>query len=132
MSEQCLKNVNEWVECGTDGRNHRPCCVEEGIPELCLSACSPPLVELTDEHSQCLQFVEKIMKCTVAGIEKLPGPAQNFEIVALNNTAVTFAWEAPRQTTEVVHYQVRLFESGNFVEEVGENVSTRVHIYCEM
>lgn len=103
---KCTKDITKWVDCGADGRDHRPCCIESGVTELCLEFCFPPVKKLHNGHISCLRFVDPIIKCARSGILKLPGPPVDFRLVPTSLQNVTFLWAKPLQEIPVEWYSV--------------------------
>lgn len=57
----------------TDGRNHVPCCIDEGVPDICQDVCRGEYTMITDNiktHFSCSAYTEKTLSCIVEGIGK--------------------------------------------------------------
>lgn len=56
-----------------DGRNHVPCCVQEGVPDICQDVCRGEYTMITDNiktHFSCSAYTEQTLACIVEGIGK--------------------------------------------------------------
>lgn len=54
-----------------DGRNHVPCCVQEGIPDICQDVCQGEYTPITDNIKtmvSCSPYTEQTLACIVEGI----------------------------------------------------------------
>lgn len=54
-----------------DGRNHVPCCVQEGIPDICQDVCQGEYTPITDNIKtmvSCSPYTEQTLACIVDGI----------------------------------------------------------------
>jgi hypothetical protein len=58
--------------CGdADGRNHVPCCIQEGVPDICRDVCRGEYTVITDNiktHFSCSAYTEETLACIVEGI----------------------------------------------------------------
>lgn len=55
-------------------RNHVPCCIEEGVPDICQDVCRGEYTMITDNiktHFSCSAYTEQTLACIVEGIGKL-------------------------------------------------------------
>jgi len=60
-----------FVYFGTDGTNHVPCCIEEGVPDVCQDICRGEYSIPTDDirtHVSCSAYTEKTLACIAEGI----------------------------------------------------------------
>ena len=58
----------------TDGRNHVPCCVNEGVPDVCQDICRGEYTIPTDDirtHVSCSEYTEPTLACIAVGIGTL-------------------------------------------------------------
>jgi len=56
-----------------DGRNHVPCCIQEGIPDICQDVCQGEYTPITDNIKtmvSCSPYTEQTLACIVEGIGK--------------------------------------------------------------
>jgi hypothetical protein len=54
-----------------DGRNHVPCCIQEGVPDICQDVCRGEYTVITDNiktHFSCSAYTEETLACIVEGI----------------------------------------------------------------
>ena len=71
--EDCESDFPSIVTCLGDGRNHMPCCVDAGIPEVCNSLCKGEFNIETDTikiTSTCKDYVSPTLSCIATGIGK--------------------------------------------------------------
>jgi hypothetical protein len=57
--------------CDADGRNHVPCCIQEGVPDICQDVCRGEYTVITDNiktHFSCSAYTEETLACIVEGI----------------------------------------------------------------
>ena len=67
----CEEEFPEIVSCMADGRNHMPCCMEAGIPEVCTDLCRGEYTVQTDNIKSlfsCSAFTAPTLACIAAGI----------------------------------------------------------------
>ncbi|KJH48582.1 DB module [Dictyocaulus viviparus] len=38
----CRRELNKWVQCASEGRDHSRCCEKENVPKECLTGCRHP------------------------------------------------------------------------------------------
>lgn len=75
-----------------DGRNDRPCCLKAGIPEgICLDFCEPPLEHVLSDYISCAIHAERIIKCGLEGVCKLPGICNKFDKNKLFSFCICFS-----------------------------------------
>ena len=71
--EDCEDEFPSIVSCMADGRNHMPCCVDAGIPEMCTGLCKGEFNIKTGSIkviSACRDYVEPTLSCIATGIGK--------------------------------------------------------------
>lgn len=54
-------------------RNHVPCCIDEGVPDICQDVCRGEYTMITDNiktHFSCSAYTEQTLACIVEGIGK--------------------------------------------------------------
>ena len=67
----CEAEFPDIVSCMADGRNHMPCCVEAGIPDVCTDLCRGEYTEQTDKIKSlfsCSTYTAPTLACIAAGI----------------------------------------------------------------
>lgn len=65
-----MVKLNVWI----DGTNHVPCCVEEGVPDICQDICRGEYSIPTDDirtHVSCSAYTEQTLACIAEGIGTL-------------------------------------------------------------
>ena len=56
-----------------DGRDHVPCCVREGVPDICQDLCRGEYTTVTDNvktHFSCPSYIERTLSCIADGVGK--------------------------------------------------------------
>lgn len=81
-----------------DGRNHVPCCIQEGVPDICQDVCRGEYTIITDNiktHFSCSAYTEQTLACIVEGIELLPSSPENLEVAATSESSLQVSWTRP-------------------------------------
>eukprot|EP00092_Neocalanus_flemingeri_P093803 GFUD01119242.1.p1 GENE.GFUD01119242.1~~GFUD01119242.1.p1 ORF type:complete len:1460 (+),score=180.34 GFUD01119242.1:219-4598(+) len=108
----CEEEFPDIVSCMADGRNHMPCCVEAGIPEVCTDLCRGEYTVQTDNIKSmfsCSAYTAPTLACIAAGIETLPKQPQGFSAEALNDTSIRLHWLPPAKTDHLTQsYRVNV------------------------
>ncbi|KAL1122201.1 hypothetical protein AAG570_003606, partial [Ranatra chinensis] len=92
---ECINDFDKLMKCGSDGSDHRSCCVKADVERSCLDWCrGEPL--FAQDHKVCLfQYTRKIMSCFREGRVKLPGPPQNVRVERIDDHSVMVRWDPP-------------------------------------
>ncbi|RWS18051.1 Ig-like and fibronectin type-III domain-containing protein C25G4.10 [Dinothrombium tinctorium] len=113
----CFQNMKPMMKCLSDGRNHIPCCRQQNVPDVCLSACVGEYNLTTIyEHVTCLQYSAPILSCIAEGIETLPPPPVDVTAEPLSQNEIKVLWKAPKNLSLVQYYQLNVSELLNFDE----------------
>ncbi|XP_021960351.1 Ig-like and fibronectin type-III domain-containing protein 1 [Folsomia candida] len=91
---QCLPDFDKLMKCSADGRDHRACCANWGVPRRCLDLCRGEPVSLNPDLC-ILQNSKQIFSCFKENRDKLPGPPQNVKVEVISDTEVKVSWEFP-------------------------------------
>jgi hypothetical protein len=54
-----------------DGRDHVPCCIQEGVPDICQDLCRGEYTIVTDNvktHFSCPSYIERTLACIADGV----------------------------------------------------------------
>ena len=72
--DTCTQDLDKIYTCLADGRNHAPCCLASGVPELCSDLCTGGLMASITSSlvSQCHQYSAPILTCVAAGLQSIP------------------------------------------------------------
>ncbi|GFG31451.1 hypothetical protein Cfor_07805, partial [Coptotermes formosanus] len=120
--ENCEKDFPAIVKCMADGRNHVPCCIQEGVPDICQDVCRGEYTVITDNiktHFSCSAYTEETLACIVEGIEILPSRPENVEVEVLTEKSVKVSWTPPSQNPEtIVDYVVNVTMLRSFDEDM--------------
>ena len=70
---RCSAHLATVYRCLADGRDHAPCCLDSGVPELCADFCSGDLApsNLTSTSTslvaQCAPYTRQVVGCVAIG-----------------------------------------------------------------
>ncbi|XP_060866861.1 Ig-like and fibronectin type-III domain-containing protein 1 [Metopolophium dirhodum] len=96
--ENCEPDFKSIVKCMADGRNHVPCCVQEGIPDICQDVCQGEYTPITDNIKtmvSCSPYTEQTLACIVEGIEILPSQPEDVQVDVNSSSMVFVTWDKP-------------------------------------
>uniref|UniRef100_A0A182T866 Fibronectin type-III domain-containing protein n=1 Tax=Anopheles maculatus TaxID=74869 RepID=A0A182T866_9DIPT len=105
--EQCERDFPNIVRCMADGRNHVPCCVEKGIPDLCQDMCRgeyTPFTDLLKSRVSCVQHTLPGLQCILDNIQRLPSEPQSVSVEPLTERSLQVSWQAPEKLAGTVKY----------------------------
>ncbi|XP_065582217.1 Ig-like and fibronectin type-III domain-containing protein 1 [Artemia franciscana] len=131
----CESDFKQIVRCMADGRNHVPCCLSEGIPDICQDICRGEYSIPTDDlksHVSCSQYTEQTLACIADGIAVLPGPPTNVHIEAISDRSIRVEWSPPIQKEDTItKYWInisglRAFDDNREQPAEGKNTKTDV------
>nr|CAD7256254.1 unnamed protein product [Timema shepardi] len=97
--ENCEADFPAIVKCMADGRNHIPCCIQEGVPDICQDVCRGEYTTITENiktHFSCSAYTEQTLACIMEGVEILPSPPLNLEVEALSDSSFKVSWQPPQ------------------------------------
>ncbi|XKL66935.1 hypothetical protein PGB90_010355 [Kerria lacca] len=110
--EQCESDFPMIVHCMADGRNHVPCCIQEGVPDICQDVCRGEYTMITDNiktHFSCSAYTEQTLACIVEGIEFLPSRPEGVQVEVLSESDLNVTWDKPTQNSaSVTEYAVNV------------------------
>lgn len=99
----CLMNLEDFLVCGADGRDHSSCCTKEGVPEICVPFCAGKVPQLNIlDMLQCVQHAASIINCAVNGTQYIPSVPQSV-VVTMDYDKVLVTWSPPQKNPEKVH-----------------------------
>lgn len=127
--EQCEKDFPNIVRCMADGRNHVPCCLEKGIPDLCQDMCRgeyTPFTDLLKSRVSCVQHTLPGLQCILDNIQKLPSEPQAISVEALTERSLQVSWSPPEQLAKTVkYYQINATKLHSFDQDFLANGTTK-------
>ncbi|XP_049803084.1 Ig-like and fibronectin type-III domain-containing protein 1 isoform X1 [Schistocerca nitens] len=103
--EHCEADFPAIVRCMADGRNHVPCCIRQGVPDICQDVCRGEYTVITDNiktHFSCSAYTEETLACIVDGVELLPSPPEDVEVEALTENTIRVSWTVPSENADTV------------------------------
>lgn len=96
--EHCEADFPSIVSCMSDSRNHVPCCMEQGIPDICQDVCRGEYTLITDNiktHFSCSAYTEQTLACIVKGIRILPSSPAMVDVESLSEDSLGITWDIP-------------------------------------
>ncbi|XP_062560024.1 Ig-like and fibronectin type-III domain-containing protein 1 [Armigeres subalbatus] len=127
--EQCEKDFPNIVRCMADGRNHVPCCLEKGIPDLCQDMCRgeyTPFTDLLKSRVSCVQHTLPGLQCILDNIQKLPSEPQAISVEALTERSLQVSWSPPEQHAKTIkYYQINATKLHSFDQDFLANATTK-------
>ncbi|RZF43428.1 hypothetical protein LSTR_LSTR001689 [Laodelphax striatellus] len=103
--EHCEADFPAIVRCMADMRNHVPCCIDEGVPDICQDVCRGEYTMITDNiktHFSCSAYTEQTLACIVEGIEILPSAPLDIEVMPLTDKSLNISWMPPFDNAQTV------------------------------
>ncbi|XP_039279825.1 Ig-like and fibronectin type-III domain-containing protein 2 [Nilaparvata lugens] len=103
--EHCEADFPAIVRCMADMRNHVPCCIDEGVPDICQDVCRGEYTMITDNiktHFSCSAYTEQTLACIVEGIEILPSAPLDIEVLPLTDKSLNISWMPPFDNSHTV------------------------------
>ncbi|KAG8229762.1 hypothetical protein J437_LFUL007060 [Ladona fulva] len=103
--EVCEHDFPAIVRCMADGRNHVPCCIQEGVPDICQDVCRGEYTVITDNiktHFSCSTYTEQTLACIVEGVELLPSSPERLEVTPVSQTSLKISWLPPTENADTV------------------------------
>ena len=70
---QCEADFPNIVSCMADGRDHLPCCLSQGIPEVCSDLCRGEYTVQQDSIKSlfsCSAYTAPTLACIAVGVGK--------------------------------------------------------------
>lgn len=111
-----------------DRRNHVPCCIEEGVPDICQDVCRGEYTVITDNiktHFSCSAYTEQTLACIVEGIELLPSTPEDVEVEPLTENSLKVSWKFPLANADtVIAYLVNVTTLRSFDEAEEDSYAT--------
>ncbi|XP_037084356.1 Ig-like and fibronectin type-III domain-containing protein 1 [Pollicipes pollicipes] len=93
----CDSEFQNIVECMADGRNHLPCCQEQGVPPMCSGFCVGQYTPQTDsirQHFSCATFSQIMVNCVAQGLDTLPAAPSALQVVVRSLGELQVSWTA--------------------------------------
>ncbi|KAK6628150.1 hypothetical protein RUM43_001962 [Polyplax serrata] len=126
--ENCENDFPQIVRCMADHRNHVPCCIEEGVPDICQDVCRGEYTVITDNiktHFSCSAYTEQTLACIVEGIELLPSTPKDVEVEPTTEDSLKVTWKLPLANAHTVtSYIVNVTTLRSFDEIEGDSYVT--------
>ncbi|CAJ0583973.1 unnamed protein product, partial [Mesorhabditis spiculigera] len=98
----CGKDLNTWVQCGSEGHDHTRCCEESSLPAECLPGCRHPF----QVPETCMKYSAQLMYCYASHRSRLPGLVRNLHTTFVNETQATITWDVAGNADT---YEVQFF-----------------------
>ncbi|XP_046584735.1 Ig-like and fibronectin type-III domain-containing protein 2 [Haliotis rubra] len=108
--EMCLDDVAVILACASDGRDHRPCCQQIGVPAACLSFCQGHITGKNFVTAACIAWTSHITGCTLDGANVVPSEPRNMTAEHVSSGVIKITWKPSAENcdnnscTYSVHY----------------------------
>ncbi|VDP37220.1 unnamed protein product [Heligmosomoides polygyrus] len=89
LPESCKRDMNKWVQCASEGRDHSRCCEKEGVPKECITGCRHPF-QVADS---CFDSLPKLSTCFAAPHVGLPSAVRRLEVTQITANSALLTWE---------------------------------------
>ncbi|VDM64605.1 unnamed protein product, partial [Angiostrongylus costaricensis] len=104
LPERCRRDLNKWVQCASEGRDHSRCCEMENVPKECLTGCRHPF-QVADS---CFVALPRFSTCFSAPHLGLPQPVQRLKVTLITSDSALLIWQDSDYS--VTGYKVEVFE----------------------
>ncbi|XP_063443791.1 Ig-like and fibronectin type-III domain-containing protein 2 isoform X2 [Mytilus trossulus] len=107
----CALDLPKLLKCGSDGKNHAPCCKRRLLPDICQDFCLGKVPSnLEDPHLECINKTMDIIECYEEGQNVLPLPPTSISTVA-NANGFVVNWQPPIKNKDLIkgfyiHYRL--------------------------
>uniref|UniRef100_T1JD05 Uncharacterized protein n=1 Tax=Strigamia maritima TaxID=126957 RepID=T1JD05_STRMM len=91
----CAPWINTSVSCLVDGKDHRPCCKQRGLPDLCLPLCEGKIERIDFRFFRCLTFMSSYTNCLMQGYGVLASAPTKPFLRAMGPSWAVFEWSPP-------------------------------------
>nr|CDJ98493.1 Immunoglobulin V-set and Protein of unknown function DB and Fibronectin and Immunoglobulin domain containing protein [Haemonchus contortus] len=119
LPESCQHDLNKWVQCASEGRDHSRCCEKEEVPKECLTGCRHPF-QVPDT---CFHSLSKLSTCFSAPHVGLPAAVRRLKVLQITPNSALLTWEDPDYG--VTGYKVEVFSNNGLVSS--SDVTTESH-----
>lgn len=93
----CFSHIGQVLACGSDGRDHSPCCEREGILPQCLPLCAHVTPGPLDPvFYQCIENTATAVACFKEGLEDRVRMPDNVTVTNVTTQHIQIEWFAPR------------------------------------
>uniref|UniRef100_A0A158P8X5 Fibronectin type-III domain-containing protein n=1 Tax=Angiostrongylus cantonensis TaxID=6313 RepID=A0A158P8X5_ANGCA len=82
-------DLNKWVQCASEGRDHSRCCEMENVPKECLTGCRHPF-QVADS---CFDALPRFSTCFSAPHLGLPQPVQRLKVTLITSDSALLIWQ---------------------------------------
>lgn len=97
---QCFSEFSQIMFCASDGRDHRACCQDGGVPRQCLNWCRGK--PSRDENLCAASHSGQILGCFHAGQDTLPSQPRNPRVHLTGNHSALVSWDPPAENPDKV------------------------------
>ncbi|KAK6056775.1 DB module [Cooperia oncophora] len=109
LPENCQHDLNKWVQCASEGRDHSRCCEKEEVPKECLTGCRHPF-QVADV---CFHSLSKLSTCFSAPHAGLPAAVRRLKVTEVTPNSALLTWEDADYG--VTGYKVEVFSNNALV-----------------
>ncbi|GAB6027715.1 hypothetical protein CHUAL_001951 [Chamberlinius hualienensis] len=120
----CAPWVSITLPCLTQGKDHTPCCIQRGLPNLCINLCHGNISRIDYQYFQCLPYMPIFANCLMEGYGVLTSAPKDLRIQHVSTTYAILQWQPPEKLAETVlsynvHYR-------SLSDEEGEGLYTAI------
>ncbi|KIH63419.1 DB module [Ancylostoma duodenale] len=119
LPETCQQDLNKWVQCASEGRDHSRCCEKENVPKECLTGCRHPF-QVADS---CFTSLDKLHTCFSAPHVGLPKAVRRLKVTEITSNSALLSWEDADYG--IVGYKVEVFSNDAVVSTA--DITTESH-----
>ncbi|KIH61878.1 fibronectin type III domain protein [Ancylostoma duodenale] len=113
------EDLNKWVQCASEGRDHSRCCEKEQVPKECLTGCRHPF-QVADS---CFTSLNKLHSCFSAPHVGLPKAVRRLKVTEITSNSALLSWEDADYG--IVGYKVEVFSNDAVVSTA--DITTESH-----
>lgn len=99
----CAPWVSITLPCLTQGRDHTPCCIQRGLPSVCLNLCHGNITRIDYQYFQCLPYMDIFSNCLMEGYGVLASAPKDLSIHHVSAHWAILHWQPPNELAETVN-----------------------------
>ena len=69
---ECSAHLGTVYSCLADSRDHSPCCLDAGVPDLCTDLCRGGRDITASQVKSCATYTAPVLACVVDGVQTIP------------------------------------------------------------
>lgn len=88
----CAPWAAETFSCLANDVDHSDCCLERGLPPLCVELCSGNVTKIDYKYFKCVDYFTDYRSCLMRGYDVLPGPPTAISVTNVKPTFALLHW----------------------------------------